>query len=247
MLFFFEVITRFKNKLFFCAVMETMFVDAEIEADIKGCVEKAISKLGESVGLLTTAQHLSKVDEAKKILEENGKKVFVGVNKKTHNKAEVLGCEFSAAKEIKDKVDSYLYIGTGRFHPLGVFMNLRKKVICADPVSNDVKEINEKDVEVMEKRKKGALLKFLTSKNIGVLVTTKPGQDRLKDALKLKDELVDKNVYVFIDNTFNFNELENFPFIECYVNTMCPRIGLDDSIRVEKPIVNIEDIRHQVG
>ena len=48
---------------------------------------------------------------------------------------------------------------------------------------------------------------------------------------------------MFVTDTLDFAELENFPFIECYVNTMCPRIGMDDTIRTAKPIVNIDDIK----
>ncbi len=226
--------------------METLFVEAEIDVDVKKIVEKALPRLGEKVGLLTTAQHLSKVDDMIKILEGDGKEVFLGENKKTKNKAEILGCEFSAAESIKEKVDSFLYVGTGRFHPLGIVLDGGKKVVVANPLG-EVKEISDKDIEKIEKKRKGALAKFLVSKNIGVLVTTKPGQNRIKEALELKEKLDDKKVYVLLSSTLDFNELENFPFIDCYVNTMCYRIGLDDSIRVGKPIINIEDIRHQMG
>ena len=43
-------------------------------------------------------------------------------------------------------------------------------------------------------------------------------------------------------NTLDFNEIENFPKVECYVNTMCPRIGFDDTIRLNKSIINLEDV-----
>jgi 2-(3-amino-3-carboxypropyl)histidine synthase len=227
--------------------MDVVFVDAELGAEVKDVIGKALPKLGKSVGLLTTAQHLSKVDEVKGILEKNGKKVFIGINKKTNNKAEVLGCDFSAAQEIQDKIDSFLYVGTGMFHPIGIFYGTKKKLIIANPITNEVKEMTEEDIDKIEKKKKGALLRFISSKNIGVLVTTKPGQNRLKEALKLKDELKDKNVYILLADTLDFRELENFAFIDCFVNTMCPRIGMDDTIRLEKPIINIEDIRHQIG
>jgi len=227
--------------------MDVIFVDAKLDADVKNVVEKSLPKLGKNVGLLTTAQHLNKLNDAVKVLESNGKKVFIGTNKKTKNKSEVLGCDFSAAEEIKDKVDCFLYVGTGMFHPIGIFSGTKKKLIIANPITNEVKEITEKDIEKIEKRKKGALLKFMSSKNIGVLVTTKTGQNKLKEALKLKDELKDKNVYILLADTLEFRELENFSFIDCFVNTMCPRIGLDDMIRLEKLILNIEDIRHQIG
>ncbi|MBU4283524.1 MAG: diphthamide synthesis protein, partial [Nanoarchaeota archaeon] len=88
----------------------------------------------------------------------------------------------------------------------------------------------------------GALIKFLSSKEIGVILTTKPGQEQLKEAFELKNKFKDKNFYFLIFDTIDFNQLENFPFIECFVNTACPRIALDDSIKIGKAIINLEDI-----
>ena len=45
-----------------------------------------------------------------------------------------------------------------------------------------------KDFKV-KTRKKAALLNFYSSQNIGILVTTKPGQENLKTAIILKDKI----------------------------------------------------------
>jgi diphthamide synthase subunit DPH2 len=37
-------------------------------------------------------------------------------------------------------------------------------------------------------------------------------------------------------DTFDYSELENFNFIECWVNTMCPRVAEDINV------LNVEDI-----
>jgi diphthamide biosynthesis enzyme Dph1/Dph2-like protein len=39
-----------------------------------------------------------------------------------------------------------------------------------------------------------------------------------------------------------FQELENFPFIEVFVNTACPRIGLEDQKKFPRPVVNLADV-----
>jgi 2-(3-amino-3-carboxypropyl)histidine synthase len=222
--------------------MKIMHVKAEIEEDLIPAVKKFIWKLPDRIGLLTTVQHISQLGKVKSFLENSEKKVFIGKGKKTMHAGQILGCDFGAAKSVSDKVDAFLYIGTGRFHPLGAVLYTGKKVIVIDPLSREMKEYTKKDAEQTEKRKKGALLKFYSAKRIGIIVSTKPGQQRMKDALELKKRLKDKECYVFLTDILDFSELENFPFIECYVNTMCPRIGLDDTVRAAKPIVNIEDI-----
>ena len=121
-------------------------------------------------------------------------------------------------------------------------MELGKEVISCNPVTKEVKIIGEKDVQKIKRRIKGATLKFLTSKIVGVIVTTKPGQSNLKKVKVLEKKYPDKEFHVFGCETLDFNELENFPFIECWVNTMCLRIGLDDVKRTSKSIVNVSDV-----
>ena len=82
------------------------------------------------------------------------------------------------------------------------------------------------------------MVKFYSSKNIGILVSTKTGQNRFKDAVNLKKKLKDKDCYLFAADIIDLNQLENFPFIECWVNTACPRIADDRT-----GIVNIDEIR----
>ena len=52
----------------------------------------------------------------------------------------------------------------------------------------------------------------------------------------------EKQAYIFMANTIDFVQLNNFPFVQCWVNSACPRIGLDDKNKVDKPIVNLEDV-----
>jgi len=81
------------------------------------------------------------------------------------------------------------------------------------------------------------------SKADSILVTIKPGQQYFTLAKKLKEKLEEqgKKAYVFVDNTFDLNTLENYPFIKAWVNTACPRIGTDDIVNIEQPMINLKD------
>lgn len=206
--------------------MKKLFIPTEAEIDVIPAVEKALKRLPEKVGLLTTVQHLGKLKDVKSFLEKNMKNVEIG--------GQILGCNQENAEKIAGKVDCFLYIGSGEFHPTGVLLKLNKKIVIANPYSGDVSEITNEEIEKIMKRKKGALLKFHSAKIVGVLVSTKPGQHNLKEAEKLKKKY-DKRFYFFIADTFDFKEMENFPFIEAWVNTACPRIE-------GKNIVNLEDL-----
>ena len=65
----------------------------------------------------------------------------------------------------------------------------------------------------------------------------------LEAALKLKELYPEKNFYFFVGDNFIEYEVENFPFIESWVNTACPRIGQDDIVRFKFPLVNIKDVQ----
>lgn len=206
--------------------MKTLFIEAKSKTKIN--VKKHIGNLPAELALATTAQHTHQIKNVKEELEEAGKKVSLVKGK--HGKGQVLGCD-----KPKIKKGSVLFIGTGSFHP-SIFG--KKDVYVLNPENNSLYKFEKTEAEKHEKRKKGALLKFYSSKNIGVLISLKPGQLNLK-ALELKKRFKNKNIYYLLFDTLNMNELENFPFIECFVNTACPRITDDAG---EFSMINTEDI-----
>jgi len=213
--------------------MKQLFIEAKAKVDRISLAKKDINRLPKRIGIVSTVQFIDCIKDVKRILGKNKKKCVVG-NGRMKYKAQVLGCEFSAAEKIKDKVDAFLYIGSGEFHPLGIALNTDKKVFCFNPSFNSFSEIKEKEIEKIRKKRKAALIKFISSKRVGILVSTKSGQQNLKQAIKLKKRLKEKGKegFIFIFNTLDKSQLENFNFIECWVNTACPRIS--DSILTVK-------------
>ena len=220
--------------------METLFIEARSELDIIP-PKKDLARLPEKIALFTTVQHVHRLPGLKQVLEKEGK--TVSLLKGTHSKHEgqALGCDLLALKPNKS-IEAYLYIGTGEFHPKELLMLEKKPVFVYNPESRRFYQLDPKDMAQIEKRRKGALIKFLSSTNIGVLITTKPGQQNIAAALRLKQKYPEKGFFFLIADTLDFNSLENFPFLECYVNTACPRIGYDEHENIGKPVVNISDI-----
>ena len=209
--------------------MKQLFLHAKVDVDLIKIVEKVLSKLEGKVAVYTTIQHLGMIKPVLEYLKKEKVNVV--------SSGQILGCIVP-----KDKVDTFLYLGQGKFHPIAILLKHDTKVICADPISCKVTEISKSDVERVVKKQKGAMLKFLTSNKIGVLVSMKKGQEHYNEAKKLEKKYPDKTFYYFVMDTLDFNEIENFPKVECYVNSMCPRIGFDDTIRVGKSIINLEEV-----
>ena len=196
--------------------------------------------LPERIGLITTVQFLDFIDDFKAFLERSKKKVFIGKERQKYN-AQLLGCDQGAANSIKDDVDAYIYYGSGKFHPLGVVLATGKDVYCYDPINAIMGKVESEEAQRYNNQRKGAYLKFLDSEEIGLLVSLKPGQNNFNKALELKKRFSSKNFYIFAFDTLEFNQIENFPFVECWVNTACSRI-LDDYSKFPKPLIDIYDI-----
>jgi len=203
--------------------MNILHLHAKALTDI-ALSNEAIKQLPKKIGLVTTIQHLDSLDKVKDQLPE----AVIG--------GQVLGCNTDAANNINKKVEAFLFIGSGQFHPIAIALKTKKSVFCWNPFTKELKQIDKDEIETYEKRKKAVLKKFLSSNKIGILVSTKSGQNNMKKALELKNKN-DKEYYIFQFDTLNPSELENFNFIECWVNTACPRIA-DEKFN----IVNIDDI-----
>ncbi len=233
-------------------LVDTIFINAELDVDISSKIDKAIKILkGKKIGLLTTAQHLHKIDEVKKILKKNNfdVKITKGDNRISFA-GQILGCNFSSATKLKEKVDSFLFIGSGTFHPLGVLINTKKPVIAFDPYTNQVKEKELQDMKDNVLRQRyGAIVKSKDAKTFGILICTKTGQRRMDLAYKMKD-LIDSNnkkSYFIALDFFSSQSLEGFIDVECYVSTACPRIAFDDYLSYKRPIITPVELEIMLG
>lgn len=185
-------------------------------------------QLPDKIGLVSTIQFSDFLKDVKKKLEKAGKKVFV------EGDGAILGCNASKALAIQDKIQAFLYIGSGKFHLIQMALSLkeRKKVFTFNPLTDGFSELSWEDVEKFKTRKGVSKVKFLSADNVGLLVSTKWGQEHLDQALKLKarTEKKNKKIYIFLFDEFREEQIENWPEIKSWVNTACPGIGLDAQV-----------------
>ncbi len=221
--------------------MEKIFVEAKYKKSIL-LPEKVVRNLeGKKIGLVTTVQFADQLTGIKKQLEESKVKVFLKKGKQKYA-GQILGCDVSAGEKIKDRIDTFLYVGTGRFHPLGLAYKTGKAVYQYNPLSKLLAVVKESEIENYKKKIKGRLLKFHSSKKIGVMISTKPGQYfKVEKVKELEKRFPDKEFFVFLFETLNKEELENFPFIDCWLNTACPRI-FEDFLDTKSYLINLEHL-----
>jgi 2-(3-amino-3-carboxypropyl)histidine synthase len=200
---------------------------SNLEIKIPASELKKLPKSLKKIGLVTTIQHLHALPALEKQI------------KGARAVGQILGCRVDLAEAAKNKVDAFLFIGTGEFHPIAVALKTQKPVFVFNPVSQKLSKLDAQTVADFKQQRKGALLKFLHAKTVGILVSTKHGQQRFAEARKIKQILEkkqNKKCYIFVFDTLDFSQLENFPFIDCWLNTACPRIadGRNDIINLEE-------------
>ena len=217
--------------------MKKLFIPARYEREIK-LSKNLIELLPKKVAIFSSIQFYDSLVSVKKQVEDSGRKVFLLKTKHTKFAGQLLGCNI---EKFVGGGDGFLYIGDGQFHPKALMLKNNKPVFAYNPFSNKYSELKKGDVEDLKKRMKGAYVKFLSSDNIGVLISTKFGQYNLKEGLALKKKYVNKNFYFLMFDNINPSSLEDFPFIDMFVNTACPRM-IDDYKKFPKPILNIDDL-----
>jgi len=222
-----------------------VYIEARMRADVKEAVERAADILSaRRVGLVTTVQHVHKLEDIVDVLEKRGIEAVVRPGgKRIRYHGQVLGCNYEAARDAD--VDEYIFVGTGQFHPLGVALATGKRVVAADPVTGNVSVI---DITSMLKRRYGAIARAMDAERIAVLVSKKPGQRRADLARKmaaLGKEHGKEMVLVYLDRV-EPEVLINLG-VEAAVCTACPRIALDDQAKYPVPILTPPEFEVLLG
>jgi 2-(3-amino-3-carboxypropyl)histidine synthase len=215
----------------------------EIKFDSIPLLKKHLKELKrhKRMGLITTAQFLKTIEISRNFLESEGIKILLGTQTRSGKAGHVLGCDYSAAIPMENKVDCFLYLGSGLFHPLGLALKTEKPVLFLDFETGELKDL-KKEKERLERIRAYHLEHAKDAENFGILLTTKPGQILLKQAERVKTllEKKGKKAWILIMDQVTPEKLLGLNF-EVLVNCACPRMN-EDSKLFKKPILNPEDI-----
>ena len=228
----------------------TVYVEARATVAVAEVLEKAVpllSKYGK-IGLATTVQHVQTLDEAREVLVRAGKTVVVGDAGRVNYSGQVIGCDYSNVRSVANGVDAFLFVGGGRFHALGIALSTSKPTVIADPYENRVYSINEEAQKVLKQRY-ACIEEAGHAKTFGVLIGLKLGQKRFEEALKIK-EIAEKNgkaAFLFAVREISPEALMEFPSVDAYVNTACPRISLEAPAKFPKPVLTVNEFMVVAG
>jgi len=199
-----------------------------------------------TVGLTTTVQHIHKLDEMQKFLEEMGLGTYLEeTTTKLRYPGQILGCTM-----IKDREDvsTYIYLGGGKFHGLSVALSTGKPVLHVDPFAS-TSEWLDQDVNRLFKKRYAVIETARNARQWGVILGLRSSQFNPKSAQMVQEWLeTDKREVVPLTlRDITGERIMAFNFLDAFVVTACPRIPIDDSEQFIKPVLNIYELGVLLG
>ena len=213
-----------------------IYIETHSHLEVIPVIDKAIPLLKGTVGLVTTAQHLHKLKGMKQHLEEHGIKVVLGKTGLRTKPGHVLGCDFTSA--INADADMMLFVGSGKFHSLGVAYFTGKKTVQANPYDNSVEIV---DASQWEKEKWLRISKAGNARSFGIIYGLKPGQKNFALADSLR-KMSKENSHLIALSSITPANIDYLPF-DAFVITACPRIVIDDWKNYRKPVLLPEEFK----
>ena len=223
------------------------FIEAFSTIGFEEVMEKLLNTLQcadniRNIGVTTSVQHAHILPTLCKALEEGGYRVFIGKGSdRVKYPGQVLGCDYTAAITIADNVDIFVHFGGGIFHALGLALTVQKPVLLCDPFRCEVRDLTKEARKV-----KAARLYYVTkalneARNYGIIIGCKWRQRHIFSAKRVKEMLESKGYKTMLISSFEItpDTLENYPELDAFVITACPRIPIDDYKRYHRPILTV--------
>ena len=193
-----------------------------------------------TVGLVTTVQHIHLIPTMESFLRVKGIEVQVADGgTRAPNRGQVLGCSFAAARSTH--APEILFVGTGVFHPIGIALSTGARVIALDPLTGIAQEVSG---DALLRRRFAVMEKARDAESIGIIVSSKSGQERMALAERLV--ALSKKAVIITMREVSPDELLNLGFA-CYVNTACPRLAYDDQVSFPAPVLSPQEFEILCG
>ncbi|MFW9995659.1 MAG: diphthamide biosynthesis enzyme Dph2 [Candidatus Odinarchaeota archaeon] len=216
-------------------------VDYRINLDEK-IEEYAKETDWQSVGLVTTVQHLKQLEEWRNRLFVHRKELTVVIP----GNGQVLGCNYSNPMQVAKQVDGFLVIAGGNFHAKQVPVMTGKPCIRLDPFTGELKLFDNTFINDYLKKRYAAIMKASKAKNVGIIISLKSGQFRKNEinesVARYKERKVSFRTYQFPVNQVIPEILDNYSWIDAWAVDRCPRLALDDSLRFMKPVLTFSEL-----
>jgi 2-(3-amino-3-carboxypropyl)histidine synthase len=207
----------------------------------------AAAHLPPRLGLVVSVQHLDLVGPLTAALATRGYEVRIARgDRRLAYAAQALGCNYTGAEAVAGDVDAFLFVGTGRFHPLGLAFAIDRPVWSLDPRQNVLERPIDRGTLV--RRRQLTVASVRDARRWGILVSTFAGQNRMPTALALQERARahGREAELLLFDRLDPRDLEGRA-LDAYVSTACPRIALDDGPNYPKPVLTPPEFLMALG
>ncbi len=190
------------------------------------------------IGLLSSVQYYNEMNYVSKKLNSLGYEVLIGKNDGRLNyPGQVLGCNFSSAHSISNKVDAYLLVSTGMFHGIGAQLSTQKPVYLLDLNSSRITNIQSYTDAFLRKRY-AKIEGALDARKFAIVIDTKIGQYRKKLAENIYNKVkqAGKDAIIVTSDNVSPSDFENL-MCDAVIFTGCPRVSIDDGDKFKMPVL----------
>lgn len=226
------------------------FFEARMLLDVRRAVEKALELLEAygPIGVATTVQHIHKLREAVELVERRGHRALVGrAGGRAVYDGQVLGCDYTTVREIKNDVEAFLVIGSD-FHALGVAIATGRPTVVANPYEGLAKQVDEEARRALARRY-ASIEEARDARSFGIIIGLKPGQMNIDIALRARElvEKAGKKALLLAAEEIRPEYLADFVGVDAFVNTACPRLSLEDAGAFRRPFLTFPELEVALG
>jgi len=228
--------------------VETLYIEARSSIEPVEVIEKVLPSLIPPIALVTTVQHVDALDKVMEFLAIEGMEVVIpDGGPRAPYPGMVLGCDISSALIVKDRASSFLFLGSGLFHPRAIALGTGKPTFAADPYTGEILDLTS-ELEPFLRKRHALIAKSMDANTFGILIGRKPGQKRLGLAKELADQVRTKGKTAYLMAVDHLSpDLILGMEVDVYVSTLCPRLAIDDSSYYSKPLLTPFELKVVLG
>jgi 2-(3-amino-3-carboxypropyl)histidine synthase len=228
--------------------IDVLFIEAFSNTELLSrAIDKALDILCSmndvaNVGITASLQEVPHLALLRQRLEREGYRVHVGLgSNRVKYAGQVLGCDYTSALSVRDRVEAFIHLGGGLFHALGLGLATRRPVVLCDPYRGEAREVEHEVRKVKAARLHYVVKSMEEARRYCVVVGCKWRQRHLHSAMRVKRRLEErgKSVYLLTLYEVSPQALENFPEPDAFVITACPRIPIDDYANYRRPVLTV--------